>query len=104
MKFFIPHIETETKAEDLYQAIKKFAKETTGWDIVDRRIQSLEFSTEYRYTTIAKVGEVIDTNREEVVAILESNTYLVCTHNRGVFRGEPILVGKNEVLWVKDFD
>lgn len=104
MKFFIPHAETEAEAEEEYQAIRKFAKETTGWEIIDRRIESLEFSTEYRYTTIAKVGKMLDTNHEEVIVILESTTYLVCTHNRGALRGMPILVGKNEVLWVRDFN
>lgn len=34
---------------------------------------------------------------EEVVAIFRSNAYLVCTANRGVVRGLPILVGRDEV-------
>ena len=41
---------------------------------------------------------------EEVVAILESYTYLVCTYNRGVFRGEPVLVGKEEVKKIINFE
>jgi hypothetical protein len=42
--------------------------------------------------------------REYVVAILKSNAYRVCTHNRGVVRGEPILVGLNEVRRIEHFD
>ena len=39
-----------------------------------------------------------------VVAILESYTYLVCTYNRGVFGGEPVIVGKEEVKKIIDFE
>jgi hypothetical protein len=38
------------------------------------------------------------------LVILESNAYLVCTENRGVMRGEPILVGHEEAVTVVDFD
>jgi len=41
---------------------------------------------------------------EQLVAILESNAYLLCTMNRGVARGEPILVGKSEVVRIEDFN
>jgi len=39
-----------------------------------------------------------------LIAILESNTFLLCTPNRGVLRGEPIMVGKREVDYITDFD
>jgi len=38
-----------------------------------------------------------------VLAILESNAYLICTPNRGGLRGESILVGKDEVSFIADF-
>ena len=43
---------------------------------------------------------------EWVVTILETRCgpYLVCTHNRGIVRGEPILVGINEPRSVVYFD
>jgi len=50
------------------------------------------------------LGKPDDRVNEEVIAILESYTYLVCTHNRGVFRGEPVLVGKEEVTVIIDFE
>jgi hypothetical protein len=43
-------------------------------------------------------------NGEIVVAILESNAYLVCTPNRGVLRDVPMMVGKHEGTWVEDFE
>ena len=52
----------------------------------------------------SEVGKPDDRVNEEVVAILESYTYLVCTYNRGVFGGEPVLVGKEEVKKIIDFE
>jgi hypothetical protein len=52
----------------------------------------------------AEVGKPETPNGELVLAILESNTYLVCTFNRGVKRGMPFLVGKDEAWEVKYFD
>ena len=38
-----------------------------------------------------------------MIAILESNSYLVCTQNRGVVRGMPILVGREQKNEVTEF-
>jgi hypothetical protein len=40
-----------------------------------------------------------------VIAILETNAmaYLICTPNRGVLRGMPYFVRKDEVLSIVDF-
>lgn len=76
--------------------------ETLRWPFSDRRI----FSLRYRHDgveAIAQVGEC-DIGGEIVLAIFESVTYVVCTPNRGAFRGEPILVGKEEVSDVIVFD
>jgi len=103
MKFFIPHAKNKEEETKVYEAIKKFANTTLGWDIVDRRIFSLRYfhdGNEY----YAEVGKVEQVEGEEVIAILESVTYLICTTNRGVIRGMPILVGKDEAYSVIDFD
>jgi hypothetical protein len=102
MKFFVPEVDNEGKAEELYQATKKFAAETC-WPVTDRRIQSIRFKDDGR-PVLAMVGEIEPITGETVIAILESNTYLVCTPSRGVLRGQPILVGKREVVSVIDFD
>jgi len=52
---------------------------------------------------LAQVGEH-DIDGEIILAIFESETYVVCTSSRGGFRGDPILVGKREVSSVEYFD
>lgn len=104
MQFFIPHAEeSSSDPEQIYAAIVEFAEEQSGWKVQDRRIYSLEYHHEgKRYT--ARVGEYEPRTREEVIAILRSVTYLVCTPKRGVARGEAMMVGMNEVDAVIDFD
>lgn len=103
MKFFIPHAKSKKQGKTVHESVKKFAKEQLGWDITNRRI----FSIRYKHKNkdyYAEVGKREQRAGEEVIAILESETYLVCTPNRGVARGLPILVGKNEARSVVDFD
>ncbi|MGO9085949.1 MAG: hypothetical protein ACLQBK_12035 [Candidatus Sulfotelmatobacter sp.] len=103
MKFFVPSAENEQRAEDIRDATKKFAADTLGWQVTDRRIQSISFQDKGK-SVQAVVGKIEPITGETVVVILESNTFLLCTPNRGVLRGMPILVGKNEVTSVSDFD
>ena len=104
MKFFIPHAEDKVQEDSVYEATKKFAKETTGWDIKDRKIYYIKWR-HGREDCEARVGETQMRTGETVMAILESNvTFLVCTPNRGVIRGMPILVGRKEVKLIEDFE
>jgi hypothetical protein len=101
--FFVPHAKDDEEAARVYAAIKEFAAETTGWAIGDRRIFRIEYVHEGgRY--VAEVGREEDRGHETCFAILDSTTYLVCTLNRGLLRGAPLRVGKNEVLRLHDFD
>ena len=102
MKFFIPHAKDKKQAGKVFQDIKKFLKKS-GWDVTDRRIFSLTY-LHGRKKYHSEVGKPDDRVNEEVIAILESFIYLVCTHNRGVIRGEPVLVGKEEVKKIIDFE
>ena len=98
-KFFIPHAETPEQAEETYKAIKYFVQ----YDISERRI----FRIEYIHNGIkheAEVGAISTANGEEVIAILESFVYLVCTPNRGVIRGIPIHVGIHDTTLIEDFE
>ncbi len=103
MKFFIPHAETADMAERAYQGIKAFAKDNILWNISDRRIFRIEYFDKGKHRK-DEVGKITDVNGEEVIAILESTAFLVCTPNRGVLRGDPILVGTNEVRDIEDFE
>jgi len=104
MKFFLPSQKDEKLENETYNAIKKFAKETTGWDITDRKIYHIKYRHEGKDYE-AKIDERETRQGETVIAILESTiTFLVCTTNRGVRRGMPILVGKEEIISITDFE
>jgi|KBSMisStandDraft_5_1062788.scaffolds.fasta_scaffold17759_6 hypothetical protein len=103
MKFFVPQAKSEEEAAHTCNATKTFAAETTGWKITDRRIQGIVFRDKKK-TVHAEVGKHEPICGEMLIAILESNTFLLCTPNRGVLRGEPIMVGKREVDYITDFD
>jgi len=108
MKFFLPHAKNKEQAEKNYEAIKRFAKDTLGWNVKDRRIFRIKYTHDGK-NHYAEVGKTEQIEGEEVIAILESGysdtiVYLICTPNRGVVRGMPILVGENEAYSVVDFD
>ena len=103
MKFFVPGASNEMEAERIWNATVAFAKHTSGWDIVDRKIFQISYVHEGK-SYLDEVGKPNQRNKEVVCAILESNAYLVCTGNRGVLSGEPILVGKSPMVSVKDFE
>jgi hypothetical protein len=102
MKFFVPGADDNEKTEEIYTATKKFAISNCG-PITDRKIQNLTFK-DHGKIVHAEVGQIEPITGETVVAILEANTYLICTPNRGVLKGIPILVGKHEVISTTDFD
>lgn len=103
-KFFIPHAETPEASERIYQVIKAFAQITTKYDISERRI----FRIEYTHNGIkheAEVGAISTANGEEVMAILESFVYLVCTPSRGVAENTlPIYVEIHDTTLIEDFE
>jgi len=111
MQFFAPEYLEEpaepiddATAEDMLQAVRKFARETTGWgDPSDRRIYRIEY-THGGKDYVAEVGRPEPRTGELVMFILESTTYLVCTPNRGVLRELPLLIGKDEATRVEDFE
>jgi len=103
MKFFIPQAERPEQAEEVYAATKKFAAETMGWQIGDARVRRITYTDKGKLVR-ATVGNPEPREGELVIAILESNTYLVCTPNRGVLCGMPIMIGKREVTDVEYFE
>ena len=103
MKFFVPGVKDEAQAQYIWEGTKKFAEETLLWKVTDRRIFSISYIDNRRNVT-AEVGKPAPETGETVFVILESTTYLVCTANRGVRRGMPLLVGKHEVYAITDFE
>jgi hypothetical protein len=98
-------------ARENREAIRKFAEMTLGGDVKDDEITAIVVrvrpsgrgarrgrGSEASETVRIELGEPLDrrladTPDEPVLAILRSLTYLVCTPNRGVIRGEPYLFG-----------
>lgn len=104
-EFFLPPYEPGDPAgEKALDGIIRWAEETTGWQVDrDVRIARLDYAHEGKMGVI-EVGGSEPRTGEPVIAILASDTYLVCTPSRGVLRGEPVLVGRDEVLQVVTFD
>jgi hypothetical protein len=103
MKFFIPHTEKPDEAEHVLNAVRTFAATTTGWTITDRRIFRIAFRHNGK-DLVDEVGKPDPSNGEVVVAILESNAFLVCTRNRGASLGMPLLVGHDDAYSVAYFE
>ena len=101
-KFFIPKAKDDAQAQEVWKSVKKFAEETLDWEVSDRRIFSIAYQ-KHGEDYCAEVGKPDPRNGELVVAILESITYLICTPNRGVLRGMPLLIGKSELTDITDF-
>ncbi len=92
MEFFVPECETQADAEGIWRATCEFAKQTLGWAVGERMIFEIRYRAAGNKET-ATVGKPESSTGEKVQVILESESFLVCTENRGVARGMPLLVG-----------
>ena len=101
-KFFVPKVKDDIQAQEVWKSVKKFAEKTLDWEVSERRIFSIAYQKRGK-THYVEVGKPAPLNGEPVIAILESITYLVCTPNRGVLRGMPILIGESELAEIIDF-
>ncbi len=103
MKFFIPLAEDDAQAERVISATSEFTKHV----IPSPRIYSIEYEHHDKRMK-ATVGENPDSYYQEigpVICILGNDNLLaVCTRDRGVARGEPILVGRQSVVSISYFD
>jgi len=104
MKFFIPKADVSSDPEKIIIAIADFIQT----DIPERKIYSIEYNHN-SYSMRAEVGKSVDKYYQEsvplVIAILRrGNIYCICTPNRGVTGGEPILVGESYVTKIEYFD
>lgn len=101
MKFFVP--ETDDPLS-IWGMIRAYCAKNTGWEISFRKIYSIHYhNAEAKQDYFIKIGDIHPTNNETVVAILDTNTYLICTQNRGVVRGNPIMVAKDDVMGIEEF-
>lgn len=95
MKFFVPAAKDNEQAEQVFEAIEKFNYAPRQ----ERRICALAWTHGGKNYSCEVGGEApgyYGTGGEPVVAILDCDRlYKVCTTNRGVVRGEAIMVGKD---------
>ena len=106
VKFFIPAVNDNAHAEEVYDAIYRFNNEQMQAELSPRRIHSVSGVHDGK-PFVAAVGEPFESLHEVVVAILldtTRNCYLICTANRGAARGTPYLSGSNEIKSVVYFD
>lgn len=96
MKFFIPKTSTPDESVKIHDAAKRWCEEKTGWPIESRSIYAIRYRHDGR-EYLAQVGES-DNTEGLIICIFETSpAFLVCTTNRGVFSGDPIIVSRSDV-------
>lgn len=93
MKFFVPAADNEELAETTYQGVRRFMLENMG-PLLPTRYYAI-FYEHNGVERRARVGDPEPLTGEVVVAIFRTERangpFLICTPNRGVFRGDPVL-------------
>jgi len=105
IKFFVPELNgVKEKGEELYQSIRRFAEQRGT--VEERRIRSITFRDriDKRRPVKATVGSPDPLEGDLVFAILESTDYFICTTNRGVRKGDPLMINKTDVSDVEEFE
>jgi len=101
-KFFIPG-NTPARSEEIYEWIVRYVKAMMDCKLDPVRIFSLNYTHEGKQLR-ATVGEIEPRTGQLVLAILRSDTYLICTPYYGVQRGEPMPVALSEADEVQYFE
>ena len=102
MQFFLPQSKPG-QTELAYQEIVDTLKRQFRLPIEDRRIRSIRYFNSKK-NWHAEVGYLEQQeHRYEIVAILESKWFIVCTRSKTGAPGPTILVDKGEVTEVEDF-
>ncbi len=93
------------------ESFRRFAEQVTGWPVKDTNIKKIKVHTfsgriRRRVDSDICVGEELDCNlsnmpHEPVLAIFESNEYLVVTPNSGNSKGTVYLFRPEEVVGIE---
>ncbi len=102
--FFIPNASDAEQAERVYQA----TRQNVGGLEAEPRIRALRWWHDGQMRS-AEVGSPMPTyyapSGDTVIAIFDAGAfYKVCSDNRGVFRGDGVMAGKNSQTVVSFFD
>ena len=102
-KFFIPQARP-SETEAVYAHVKDVLKDQLRWPIGDRRIYGLKYTHDKKHLSV-HVGELeAQSNRYTILAIYDSTLYIVYTRAANGGPGVTILINKDEVTEVIDFD
>ncbi len=102
-QFFVPGANSYTTSEQIYGEICSQVGTGRGADIKARRVYRLAYEQDGMHYE-ARVGEVEPRGGEMVVAILESDVFLVCQRHRGVEGLQPVVVDPGSVRYLEEFD
>jgi len=104
MTFFVPSTKDEAEAEKVYDILRRKLAAQHRYEASPDRIYELEYE-ETGHRSVLTVGKSDFTLGEVVVAIFRADDrYLVCTPNRGLLKGQPMVVGDWLVLRTEAFD
>jgi hypothetical protein len=103
MEFTVPAASSLDQALDVFNNTKRFMNDK-GFYPVNKAVQHIEYTHDNK-REVAEVNEFATITKERVIIIFEcKNLFLICTRDRGVLRGDPILVGRDEIDKVIYFD
>lgn len=107
MKLFVSGSTDEQDALREWNTLATYVKDTFSWKVSTKKVLRLVYGHQKEKYTL-EVGAPHPANGQVVVVILDtreaSMPYLVHTQTRGVERGVPFLVGKDEVTSVTEFE
>lgn len=103
MKFFMPQV-AEPQVETVYQSLVEAAKSQMKITITPRRIYGLNYVHDKRTLRLVVGGAHPEHLGHIILAILESNPYMVVTHSLRGGGGLTILVNGSEVTETVEFD
>jgi hypothetical protein len=104
-RFFVPRT-SKSEAEPAYLEIKRLLIDQLRVSILERRIFSLSYANgkNDRDKWYAEVGQPGQQERQyEVVAIFESNLFIIVNRTEHGAPGPIVLVNKDEVTAVEEF-
>lgn len=111
-EFFVPIAEEMDETdEELFEAITMFMEDQSFGPFSEDRIAGIVYmdpESRFDFDEVeANVGDMLKTTGERVEAILYDegrDQYLICTPNRGVAEGQPIVVDEDQIEEVFYFD
>ncbi len=100
--FYVPHAGRQNTEAEYAKMVAKI-KDMFKWTVSERRIASIVYAYGKRVIT-ATVGQYEQfENEHEIVAIIESNVYIIMTRSEDGAPGPMILVDGKDVSHIVDF-